>query len=452
MTLYAKFAVFCFVLGNSSRDGGAFQTFSFSPKLSSQRRRLPTDLSVSLSWTSGKNVTDFSEDGRRKNRTTKRKLTPAPIKIVSIDHNIQSTDTENSHFNEFHKYLKRISQKIRNGERRVHRMDYELKRMEYMYFKLSEDHAPDSPYESYERPYDGPVFRPDLRSYSMVINAYSKSGLGRTAAQKCKEAALRYETFNPGYHANAFMIRGIVKAWLAAGDLDKAMEWIEKMEDNFAMTRSPDDAPDAETYTLYLEALSSSSAKESDPTAGSISMTILRKMGRDFLSEENLEMMPTERTYHATMMCQQKSYTGMTALNKMYTVLKQQVADYEEFGRPESQGKPGVSSVLPVIKFASENRGNMQAIHIMEECIDQLQAKFEETGDLDYVPLEQMFTLLFSAYSKVNFQYAGGLSEKVDRYLSMMERNKMKPSIYVTTAGRSGGLIEGKSEFADLRN
>ncbi len=72
----------------------------------------------------------------------------------------------------------------------------------------------------------------------------------------------------------------------------------------------------------------------------------------------------------------------------------------------------------------------------MEECIDELQVRFEETGDPDYQPLDQMFTLLFSAYSRVNLKDSQGLCEKVDGYLATMARNMMKPSIYATTAGR----------------
>jgi hypothetical protein len=125
----------------------------------------------------------------------------------------------------------------------------------------------------------------------------------------------------------------------------------------------------------------------------------------------------------------------MTAVNSMHAVFKQQVNEYEKFGKPQSC-KPGASSALPLIVSASKIRGNMQAIRIVQECIDELQARFEETGDTDYQPLDQMFALLFSAYSKVNLKDALGLSEKVDTYLATMERNKMIPSIYVTTAGR----------------
>jgi hypothetical protein len=350
-----------------------------------------------------------------------------------MDKVVQSTDRD-PHFNEFHQYLKRLSMRIRNGERRATLMDNELKRQETKYFRLSYDDALLIGYKASDRPYDGPTFRPDAKAYSMVINAYTKSGLGTAAATLAEEAAGRYEKFNPGLQTNAFMIRGIVKAWLIAGNTSNAEEWINKMEDNYAITRSPDDAPDAATYTLFLEALSNS-LEDSTPGAGDISMKILRKMRMTYLSEERLQIMPTNETYQAVMKCQQKSHRGMIAVNKMYAVLKQQAEEYEEFGRPQSC-KPGASCVLPLIALASEKRGNLEAIRIMEECIDELQARFEETGDPDYQPLDQMFTLLFSAYSRVNFKDSQGLCEKVDGYLATMARNMMKPSIYATTAGR----------------
>jgi hypothetical protein len=412
-------------------SAGAFQNIPIST-IPKSLKRLPTDLSVSLSWISGRNVTEFSEgDEENNNNKVDRKLSRAPIKILPMDRLVRSTNGDDPQFNEFHQYLKRISLKIRNGKRRVNLMDNELKRMETKHFMLSMDGAQECQYEKSELSYEGPVFRPDSKAYSMVINAYTKSGLGTTAATLSEETARRYEEYNPGHHANAFMIRGIVKAWINAGNLDKAGQWIEKMDENYAITRSPDHAPDSTTYTLFLEALSSSS----NPAAGDMSMKILRKMVKAYLSKQNLQIMPTNQTYQAVMKCQQKCHPGMTGVNKMHDVLKQQAAQYEEFGRPQ-RCKPGASSALPLIVLASEKRGNMQAIRIVEQCIEELQARFEETGDADYQPLDQIFTLLFSAYSKVNFKDALGLSEKVDIYLSMMERNQMSPSIYVTTAGR----------------
>jgi hypothetical protein len=413
---------------SSNSDG--FQAFSLS---SSQKSPVlsPAGLFASLSWPTGRNITDVSGDNGGKHHSD-RKPSRAPITIVSMDQNVQTTSRD-PHFNEFHQYLKHLSFKIRNGERRAKLMDNALMILETRHFKISQGAGQQSRPEASERSYDGPVFRPDAKAYAMVINAYAKAGTGQTGATLAEEVARRYERFNPGQLSNAFMIRGIVKAWLLAGNTEKGEHWIRKMEDNYATTRSPEHAPDATTYTLLIEALSSQG--ESTPAAADIAIQILQKMRNAYISDENLQIMPTRQTYQAVMKCQQKSYTGMTSVNKMYAVLKQQITDHEEFERPQCS-KPDASSVLPLLAVASEKRGNLQAIRIMETCIEELQSRFEETGDPDYQPLDQMFTLLFSAYSKVDFKESQGLSEKVDGYLATMERNMMKPSIYVCTAGK----------------
>lgn len=397
--------------------------------------RIPTNLYISFSPISGgANATQFG-DYHAERASPGKGLPRAPIEIFPMDKKDPCTGRD-PNFNEFHLFLKQLSLKIKNGKKRAMLMDAELKRMEMRYYNLCEDDCPTCQIIDSKFAYQGPKFRPDSKAYAMTINAYTKCGAtsSEDVANMTEELALRFEKFNDGHRANAFMIRGIVKALLLSHDLERAQMWMKRMEDTYAETRAPEDAPDAVTYTLFLEALSSSSRSNTTLTAGSTSLQILNSMRTQFLSGENDQVMPTSETYQSVMKCQLESLTGMKVVNSMQAILQQQEKDYYDFGSPDAC-KVGATCVLPLIDFASKRRGDLQSITVIEKCIDGLQAKFEKTGDLDYQPLDQMFTCLFSAYSKVDFKDSGAMSEKVDRYLAVVDRNKMNPSIYTTTAG-----------------
>lgn len=394
-----------------------------------------TRLSTSLSTPTGTNFTSFHDGDRgtvKKSPSSTIKIVPAHQIDCSEDYD-QNDQNDSPDFNEFHRHLKRVSFKVRNSKTRATLMDDELKRLETKFYKLTGDDGATRTTDSPKHSYQGSIFRPDSKCYAMVINAYAKSGHGRTQAILAEETCRRFEKFNPDAHANAFMMKGVMKAWLGVGDLKKAEEWLMKMEASYARTLESENAPDMMSYTLFLEALALSNG-DYEAKAGPLSLKILGRMRSAYLRGRNLLVMPTLRTYLSVMRCQERSYRGIVAVNKLRDVLEQLEKDYEAFGRPDSC-TPNAQAVMSVINAASKCRGNMQAILIMEEVIQNLQKRFEMTGELEYRPIDQMYTLLLSAYSKVNAENAPICSNKVGEFLAMMSKNDMSPSIYATTAG-----------------
>lgn len=389
-----------------------------------------TRLATSLSTPTGTNVTAFKDDDDDQRKTR-------PQNSIHIDHlpHREHKDYDNGrdpNFNEFHSYLHRISTNVKNPKTRANLMDDELKRLEAKYYDLSGDDVPECRYEPSKFSYAGPRFQPDEKCYAMVINAYAKSGLGKVGALLAEATAERFEHYHPGKQVNAFIMRGIVRSWVDADDLKRAEQWLNKMEERYDETREPKDAPDTATYNFFLNALVHSKYKKQ---AGGLSMTILEKMRNGYLKRGNQQVMPTLPTYLTVIRCQQFSRReGMANVLRMRKILQLLEQDYEAFGRPDSC-KPTAEASLPIIEVATKFRGNIQSIMIAEDVLRVLHERYEETKDPEYLPIDQMYTLLFAAYSKVNSQYAARCSEKVDEVLKIMEKNGMDPSIFAVTAG-----------------
>lgn len=407
-----------------------------------------TRLYTSLSTPTGRNFTAFDDN----DKSIGSRRVGNPIKIIPMqdidqtkpdDDDENDDDDESVQFNDFHKYLKKVAFRIRNSKKRACIMDDELKRLETNFYNLTGKDSPKCLLPPPQNSYNGPVLRPDAKCYTMVINAYAKPGLGRTEAHLAEEVCRRFEVYNPGVPSNAFMMKGLLKAWIGVENLKKAEECLSKMEECYASTRHVHNAPDMMVYTLFLEALASS-VGEYEAQAGPLSLKILHRMRTSYLSGNNPQAMPTLRTYLAVMRCQECSSRGIIAVNKIRKILEQLENDYNSFGRPETC-KPNAQATKAVISAASKCRGNMQAIGIMEEVIQKLQKRFEETGEHEYRPLDPMYTLLFSAYSKVNTENAQRCSQKVDEFLAVIAKNEMTPSIFATTSAIRA-LVNDKSD------
>lgn len=163
-------------------------------------------------------------------------------------------------------------------------------------------------------------------------------------------------------------------------------------------------------------------------------------MRRLFLLEEDPSFLPDRATYKTVMKCQQNAYQGrdrgMLALRKIDQVYRQQEKDYENFGRPLAI-RPCVDSVLPVCEAASRCHGSMEAITVAEKYLQNFQERYDRTKDPEFRPVESMYTWLLSSYARVSAKHASQCSKKAGEILEIMTQNKMLPSKYALTAGKS---------------
>ena len=87
-------------------------------------------------------------------------------------------------------------------------------------------------------------------------------------------------------------------------------------------------------------------------------------------------------------------------------------------------------------KEQHQNReGLMDSITVCHNVLNELQACFEETGDVDQRPTESMFMFLLSAYSRLNRPQARASATSVDDLIALMTKNGCSLTNKISTAG-----------------
>ena len=329
----------------------------------------------------------------------------------------------------FYRYLRTLIKKIKSVKTRALVLDDELKRLEIRYYNLTGDDSPRCTYAaSNQYTYKGPLVRPDDRCYSLVCNSYS--AIGKRGAHLAEEVLRRYGKHG-GDSYNSRLLTGVMKAWAFADDWDKADFWLMTMENRYKETGDPNNAPKSITYSLYIKALSSSKKLETD--AAEKSLEILDKMRDLYISGENAFALPTRFTYSSVMKCQERAFGGVKAVERVEDLYRQLEDDYKVFGGKDL--KPAAIDALPVFTAVMHRKGSTKAAKYAENILQELQLRYEETGDINYRPTEIMYASLLSTYAKVSAHEAKRCSLQADKLLDAMKRNKLKPSAHTITSG-----------------
>jgi hypothetical protein len=396
---------------------GAFQAHLAD---SLARRTNPTATSLASSLSTPSSDTYFDDDDSVGSKETKTTIQVLPI---------NNTPTA-SGINGFHRYLKGMSRHIKTKPTLADRMNDELKRLEIDFYNLTGDDVPQCQSDTTKNSYNGPVVRPDARCYTMVCSAYAHAGRGEEGAKLAEEVSVRYEQLNLE-PANAFILTSVMKAWVQAENWEQVDRCLQKIEDQFAATKNPLDSPDCMTYTCYIKGLAISH-KVNKQKAATKSLELLDKMRDMYISGENKNALPNRHTYSYAMKCQERSAKGLVVIDRIEKVYRQLEADYDRFG--VSTLKPTAIAAFPLFNAASRCMGSMPATKRAEGFLNELQKRYDETGDPEYRPLEGMYTSLLTAYAKVDVKNAQRCAKKVDEVLEAMERNQIKPSLHAITA------------------
>lgn len=328
----------------------------------------------------------------------------------------------------FYKFLKNLSFRVKKKTTLAISMDDELKQLETIYYNL----APHDAHKNSKFSYNGPRVRPDARCYSLVCNSYANAGFGEKGAHLAESAMQRYEEHD-GLKSNSFLMTAVMKAWIAADNWEKADFLLQEMENTFAKTQDPDNAPSAKTYTTYISGLSMTKKLDKKEAARK-SVKMLDKMLEQYDSGKNPLARPNRFTYSYAMKCQTNAYRGIEGVNRAEKFFRQQQADYDKYNIVSL--KPGAISALPVFTASNHCYGSIQAATRMEKILEELQEKYDKTGDTDYRPLEPMYTSLLSTYAKVDGNNAKKCSKEVDKVLEAIEQNGIEPSAHTITSGK----------------
>lgn len=322
-------------------------------------------------------------------------------------------------------------------------MDDELKQMEIDFYGIdpNEDELLQLRYpESVS--YRGKVVEPDLSCYAMTASAYAKSNLGRAGAELAEQVLRRCEKYCSSQQPNAILKTAIVKAWLQAGDFDRADEWIKDMEKTFAESRDEIDAPDTITYTQYLEGLANARNLPVEEIVRRC-RRLLEKMQHLAGSGENPFARPNTFTYSAAMKCLARRQANLkkgelVVMEEVEELLRELQAKYNESGDEEL--KPNNYCYVAVANVGSRCYGGMQAARRTERLLRELEKQYKATGDPDFYPLDGMYTACFTAYAKVEPEHVSEASERVKDLLHELENGDRKypPTVHAYTAAING--------------
>lgn len=339
----------------------------------------------------------------------------------------------NTKRDEFQRHLKRIFAKVRNKKKRAHLMYDALKRAEIAYYDLAEESMPELYSQETDHPYDGPIIRPESRCYAMVINAYANAKLGEQGGKTAEEILQRHNDFW-GSEANHFLHKGVMKTWLQAGDMRKAKEHLNRIEDIYRCSSTDLGDYDLSVYTKFMDRLPRAGDKYRKDM-GNWSTEVLESAREQFLGD-GLALMPSFRDiYVSTMECQRRSYRGIISLRRAHSVFEQLEADYSSFNEHFAL-KPSAECAVPIAQAVTHCHGRVESIEILEKVLARLEGRFDRTGDKDFLPSEQMYALLLSSYGRVSADQSSKYSSKVEGIMSRMSKYGIQPSKYALTAGK----------------
>ena len=346
----------------------------------------------------------------------------------------------------FQQYLKGIAKGFVSKFAAAQRMDDELKRMEMITYGLrSRDDISYQNIEDTQSSFKGEYVKPDSRCYVSVCNAYANSGYGEQAAILAEEVAARYEKLTglkPGTH----IMTSVMKAWLKSENWGKADEWFTRMETRYGETRDPQDLPDTVTYSNYISGLSTTRSLDKE-IVGTKSVEMLRKMRESYLSGTNPNSMPNRFTYSFVMKCQEKAYenNGYECIAQVEKVYRQLEDDYYNVFQANSL-KPNAQIGLGLLRAVSRCKGGVKAAQKAEEMLEEFRQRYKETGDLDFKPVEGMYTSLLTTYGKVEQKSAYTYARKVEAVLEDMNNYGIEPNQYTMTAAISAKVNDKTAE------
>jgi hypothetical protein len=315
-------------------------------------------------------------------------------------------------------------------------MDDDLKRMETKYYNLSDEDAPKCTREESEFSYDGPIARPDASCYEIVTQAYANAKTGTEGALLAEDVVRRFESREEdgGYaYADRYMLKGVLKAWVRVLNFEKAYGLLKLMEHRFNETKDMELAPDTRMYNVFTDGLADFGVADKAYSAKAAS-EILHSMRSRYISGENPIAMPNRYTYTHVMLCESRIGNGVESFERIEKLYRQLETDYRDL---DFDGlKPDALSALPLFQVAVNSRGNCKVAERAFEIFDELQQRYNETGDPAYRPLEKMYKYLFTSVARLDASQAKTLSNRVDQLIESMKNDYLVPSVYTMTTGK----------------
>jgi hypothetical protein len=359
--------------------------------------------------------------------------------VASHSKGMKPTYQHFRNFDPFLAYLYGMIGPIHNPNVVANRLDDELKRMESRFFDLIGD---DLPVIRYPLGWDNRGYNkrprwPTLEVYELVAWAYSKSTLREDGALLAENVLQRFQTHNPHIPPSMKIMASIMKAWIAAKNLDKTQYWLNQIEDQFQHHHVNDSdernvmLPGFAVYHPLVVGLQTmNNNKDNSQRIADLTVRAIETMRANLAATTQDDVsdwyLPSTVTYLAAMNnVKNCTYDRIQQFDCLEKLLRYQLEDYRRFGRrPRSKAgaKQSFMTVLVAAGYCTVPKNLVKVVDRCENIMQQYHQLYQETGDMDFRPTPKMYERVITLYARSNRRENPQIF--ADRTLSLLQSMK----------------------------
>eukprot|EP00816_Leptocylindrus_hargravesii_P011642 CAMPEP_0196813218 /NCGR_PEP_ID=MMETSP1362-20130617/34767_1 /TAXON_ID=163516 /ORGANISM="Leptocylindrus danicus, Strain CCMP1856" /LENGTH=582 /DNA_ID=CAMNT_0042189305 /DNA_START=105 /DNA_END=1853 /DNA_ORIENTATION=- len=250
--------------------------------------------------------------------------------------------------------------------------------------------------------------RPDTRSYTKVINAWSRSRQYADAPERALAILQRmdylYAQGNTYVKPNAYSFTAVIDTFANAGMPTQAEEWFEEMEARYEQYGDEDVKPNVRSFNAVINAW----AKSQQPSAPQRAEALLSRMDQLY-AMGNVDAKPNNVNFNTVIDAWSKS--GLLGSAQRAEELLQKMEARYEAG--DEDVKPQTRSFNTVID-AWARSGNPERAEMLLRQMNEL----FENGNFDVQPNVRSFNSIINAWAKSKDNNA---AQKAEEILEHME-------------------------------
>lgn len=288
-------------------------------------------------------------------------------------------------------------------------------------------------YENGKGPHDiilGPKMKVDQKTFNWLIDSWAFSG-ELDAADKANALLTRMEKLDSptsifdGIRPDVRSYTKVMNAISRSGRLDSgpmAKKMIDRMENLYFSGRNVAAKPNTFTYTALVEAYSNSGAPGSAKRAADTCQLMIQKW-----QNNDPDVRPTSRSFNAAINAYAKSgeYDAAQQAEKLF----EQMIQVFEAGNEDC--KPNTFNYNSVIN-ALANSEDEDSVHRARELLERMERKYI-AGDQAVKPTTVSYNTVIDAYAKSGLEDAAEKAEDILRHMEEIyesgENTDAKPNV-----------------------
>jgi pentatricopeptide repeat protein len=303
--------------------------------------------------------------------------------------------------------------------------------------------------------------RPNMRTYSIILNALQKSNLPDAA-----EKAEQLFKFIP--LPNTIAYSTLINIFAQKGDIEKALRLVRQMQTDFESGKNKDCRPDMQTYSIILNALQNSNRSDAAEKAEQLfnaihmpdtvtysallniyvqqsdfekALNLVHKMQTDFQSGKNRNCRPSIHTYNIILnLLRKPSFPNATEK-------AEQIFDAIPL--------PNTVTYGTLLNMYAKNGNAEKALNL----VHQMQSDFQSGKNMDCCPDMRTYNTMLNVLHKSNLSDAVEKAEQIfnaipfpDAYtystlLNIYAERKMSKEAISLARRMQSDFVSGKNRF-----